>query len=173
MKRKLTTALLLATSIFIGITSAKAQGYKDYVTENPDADADIQLVSDYVNTLIAGDVDKAASMLAGNYMGYGPGPDDSATVQQTIDAWKQNYTMQQNRKVSFLPATFNVLSGDQAGHWVTTWGTYTFTQNGKDIKLPYQYTAHIKDGKIDKDIIYFDQLAVLKALGYTIKDPSK
>ena len=106
MKRKLTTALFLATSIFIGITSAKAQGYKDYVTENPDADADIQLVSDYVNTLIAGDVDKAASMLAGNYMGYGPGPDDSATVQQTIDAWKQNYTMQQNPKVSFLPSNF-------------------------------------------------------------------
>lgn len=174
MNKKLTRALLLMACLFFGFTSSIAQsGYKDYVVENPDADADIKLVSDYVNMLIAGDVEKATSMLTSNYMAYGPGPADSANIQQTIDSWKENYARQTNRKIDFVPATFYVKSGEQEGHWVTTWGTYSFTQEGKDIKLPYQYTAHVKDGKIDKDVIYFDRLQILQTLGFTITPPSK
>lgn len=180
MKRAITIGFLLATlMVAICVTSAKAQStstqihYSDMVGDNTDAEADIKLVSDYVNTIVAGDVNKATSMLAGNFMGYGPGPDDSANLQQTTDSWKKNYTMQQNRKADFVAETFNVKSGDNAGHWVSTWGTYSFTQNGKSIKFPYQYTAHVKNGKIDKDVIYFDQLYILKTLGYTVTPPSK
>lgn len=180
MKKTITTGFLLATlMIATSITPVKAQStstqmqYSDAVGENPDADADIKLVSDYINTIIAGDVDKATSMLASNFMGYGPGPNDSSNLQQTADSWKKNYTTQQNRKASFVAETFNVKSGDLAGHWVATWGTYSFTQNGKDIKFPYQYTAHVKDGKIDQDRVYFDQLYILQTLGYTITPPSK
>jgi len=180
MNRKWTTALLLVACSLMGAgrlyaqTDSTQQGaYKDYVGENPDADADIRLVSNYINSLIGGDVDKATAMLAPNYKGFGPGPDDSTDAKTTADTWKQNYQIQSNRKINFLPATFNVKSGDQEGHWVTTWGTYTFTQDGKDVRIPYQYTAHIADGKIDRDVIYFDQLSIVRTLGYTLTPPSK
>ncbi len=180
MKKAITTGILMATlMVAIGVTSAKAQTtssemhYTDMVGDNPAAEADLKVVNEYLNTLIVGgDVDKATSMLASNYMSYGPGPEDSANLQQTIDTWKQNVTMQQDRKVDFVSETFNVKSGDQSGHWVSTWGNYSFTQNGKSIKFPFQYTAHLTDGKIDKDLVYFDQLYILKTLGYTITPPA-
>jgi len=174
------TGFLFATLMAFSITGAKAQSasqdvkYSEMVGENPNAEADIKTVSDYLNTLlVAGNVDKATAMLSANYMGYGPGSDDSANLQTTTDDWKQNITRQQNRKVNFVAETFNVKSGDLSGHWVSTWGTYSFTQDGKDIKFPFQYTAHVTNGKIDQDRVYYDQMYILKTLGYTITPPSK
>ena len=180
MKKTIKTGILMAALILAAcVPSAKAQtsssapSYSDMVGQNPDAEADIKVVSDYLNTLIiAGDVDKATSMLTSNFMGYGPGPEDSADLQKTIDTWKQNVTTQQNRKVGFVQETFNVKSGEQAGHWVSVWGSYSCTQNGKDLKFPFQYTAHVTNGKIDKDLVYYDQLYIVKALGYTVTPPS-
>ena len=34
----------------------------------------------------------------------------------------------------------------------------------KDIKLPYQSTMHVTNGKIDRSIIYFDLLSVFQNL---------
>ncbi|MEO6232725.1 MAG: hypothetical protein ABJB11_10720 [Ferruginibacter sp.] len=180
MKKTLAKSLIVATLLLgIGITSAKAQSamdkpprYKDMVTENKDAEADIKLVTDFINALVANDLDKAKSVLAGNYMGYGPGPADSANAEQVIASWKENNSRNDNRKVGFLSETFNVTSGEQAGHWVSTWGNYSFTQNGKEVKFPYQYTAHVKDGKITADFVYYDNLYILKTLGYTITPPA-
>ncbi len=180
MKKAITTGILMATLIVAAcVPSAKRQStssevhYADMVGDNPDAEADIKVVSGYLNTLIvAGDVDKATSMLTSDFMDYGPGPEDSANLQKTIDTWKQNVTNQQNRKVDFVAETFNVKSGEQAGHWVSVWGSYSCTQNGKSLKFPFQYTAHVTNGKIDKDLVYYDQLYIVKALGYTVTAPS-
>ena len=89
------------------------------------------------------------------------------------ESWKQNDSVQTNRKAEYVVATFVVKQGELAGHWVEMWGTYSFTENGKDVKFPYQYSAHLKDGKIDRDYIYFDRLSILEALGYTITPPAK
>jgi ketosteroid isomerase-like protein len=181
MNKTITKGFVLAILMLsIAFTSANAQSdsakqphYKDFVGENADADADIKLVSDYVHKLVAGDVDKATAMLASNYKGYGPGPGDSATAQMVAEGWKHSDSVQLNRKDEFVAATFNVKSGDLAGHWVEMWGTYSFTENGKDVKFPYQYSAHLKNGKIDRDYIYYDKLYVLTALGYTVTPPAK
>lgn len=179
--KKVTSAFLMAT-IMMGfcINSAKSQStsqdmkYTDMIGNNPNAESDIKTVRDYINTLVvAGEVDKAMSMLSSNYVGFGPGPNDSANLQKTTEIWKQNITQTKNRKADFVAETFNVKSGDLSGHWVSTWGTYSFTQNGKDIKFPFQYTAHVSNGKIDQDRIYYDQLYIIQALGYTITPPSK
>jgi ketosteroid isomerase-like protein len=181
MKKTISKGILLAILwLSIGFTSAKAQSatakqfhYQDYVGENPDADADISLVSDYLKKLVGGDVDKATSMLATGFTGYGPGPGDSSNVHQVTEGWKHGDSVQLNRKNDFVAATFNVKSGDLAGHWVEVWGTYSFTENGKDVKFPYQYSAHVKNGKIDRDNIYYDQLYIVKALGFTVTPPAK
>ncbi len=155
------------------VATVSAQSYSDMVSENPNAEADIKVVSDYLTTLLNdGDVDKATSMLSSDFMDYGPGPEDSADLQKTIDIWKQNVSVQQNRKVNFVAETFNVKSGDLAGHWVSVWGNYSCSQNGKDLRFPFQYTAHVSDGKIDQDRVYYDQLYILKTLGYSVTPPS-
>lgn len=103
-------------------------------------------------------------MLTSNFKDFGPGPDDSADLQKTITTWKQNVITQQNRKVEFVAETFKVKSGDQAGHWVSSWGTYSCMQYSKNLEFPCQYTAHVSNGKIDRDVVYYDQLYIVKAL---------
>jgi hypothetical protein len=130
-------------------------------------------VSDYVHNLVSGDIDKATAVLASGFKGYGPSLNDSGDIQSVAAGWRHSDSVQQNRKVEFVSATFNVKSGDLAGHWVEMWGTYSFTEKGKDVKFPYQYSAHVKNGKIDMDYIYYDVLYILKALGYTVTPPSQ
>ncbi|HNP24976.1 MAG TPA: hypothetical protein PKM63_21580 [Panacibacter sp.] len=177
MKTITSTSILLAFLLLFSTSSLRAQDgnamhHKDYIGENPTADADIKVVSDYTNAVVSGDLVKAKSLLAASYMGYGPGPVDSANVNKEMQSWETNYTTQTNRKVEFITQTFRVLNGDLQGNWVSVWGTYYFTTDGKDIKLPYQSTMHVTNGKIDRSIIYFDLLSVFQKLGYTLTPPA-
>lgn len=172
-KGLLLTALLLLICIASFAQSSKPSQpkYADMIGANPAAEADIKLVSDYLNAIII-DVDKATGMLAADYKGFGPGPDDSATIQQINESWKKSNSTQANRKTEFLPETFNVKSGDLGGHWVSTWGTYSFSQSGKDVKVPFQFTARVKNGRINRSVVYYDQLAIMKTLGFTVTPPA-
>jgi ketosteroid isomerase-like protein len=179
MKKTIQLTLLFAALLLTVIaTTAQAQSktpaqprYKDVIGENPNAEADMKVVSDYVRSLASGDLVKAKTLLTDNYRGYGPSPTDSSTSEQTITGWQQNYKTQSNRKVNFITQTFRVKSGDLKGNWVSMWGDYSFTQNGKDVKFPFQYTARVIKGKIDIDRIYYDELYIIQTLGYKITPP--
>jgi len=179
MKKTFKVSLLFALLLFTVFTmrtqaqstAASQPGYKDLVVENPNADADIKIVGDFLNSLVSGDLDKAKSLLSENFKGYGPSPKDSTTTEQTISSWKERCEVQSNRKVGFMPTTFRVLSGDQKGDWVALWGNYSFTQDGKDISFPFQYTAKVSNGKIDLDLIYYDNMYILQTLGYQVTPP--
>lgn len=161
-----------ATSAHAQTKAAAPLRYKDAVETNPTADADIQVVTEYVNTLVGGNAEKAKTRLAGNYKGYGPSAVDSTTTEQLLRRWQQNYATQINRKFTFVAATFRVKSGSLKGNWVSLWGNYAFTQNGKNATFPVHYTAHVTNGKIDVDRIYYDNLYVSQALGYKLVPPA-
>lgn len=164
--------ILLLTVFAIRTQAQPAQpSYKDVVAENPDADADIKIVGDFLNTLASGDLEKTKSLLSEGFKGYGPGPNDSSTTEQTISSWKEMYNTQTNRKFAFVTTTFRVLSGNLKGDWVSVWGNYSFTQNGKDISFPFQYTAKVTDGKIETDFTYYDRLYIIEALGFKVTPP--
>jgi len=164
--------VLISASMLNAQTSPSSQPkYKDMVVLNPNAEKDIQLVSDFLNALVSGHADDAGNFTANNYKGYGPGPNDSITIDSSISSWKTNYGRQTDRKINFVTESHTVTSGIYQGEWVSAWGDYTFTENGKDIRIPFQYTAHITNGKIDKDILYYDRLNVMQTLGYKITPP--
>jgi ketosteroid isomerase-like protein len=181
MKKIIISSLFFAT-LLLTLFSTKVCGqdiqavqsrYKDLVVENSNADADIKVVGDFLNSLVSGDLEKAKSLLTENFKGYGPAPADSNTAEQTLSSWKENYISQSNRKVDFLPATFMVLSGNLKGEWVSVWGTYSFTQDGKNLSFPFQYTARVTGGKIDTDRVYYDRLYIFQTLGYKLTPPEK
>lgn len=179
MKKILKSCLLIAVSLAVfSIAKVEAQTsntpthYKDMVSENPSADADIKIVSDFTNALVGGDIDKAKSFLASNCINFGPGPTDSTNLAQFVDQWQANYKSQSNRQVGFLAATFHVKTGNLQGNWVAAWGDYTFTANGITVKFPYHSSYHITKGKIDVSRIYYDQLYIFKTLGYTLTPPA-
>lgn len=157
---------------FSTISMSQTQSaYKDVVVQNPNAEADMKLVGDYVRSLVSGDLDKAKSLMDPSYIGRGPSRIDSANVEKTITNWQANYKTQTDRKVTFVTNTHKVLSGGYKGVWVSLWGNYTFTQAGKTISLPFQLTAKVEDGKILSSIIYFDNLYVATELGFKLTPP--
>ena len=72
------------------------------------------------------------------------------------------------RNNEFVSNSFRVTGGNLKGDWVAVWGNYTFTQNGVTVILPYQFTAMIENGKIEKSTIYYDKLAINRAMGYEL-----
>jgi ketosteroid isomerase-like protein len=171
---RLPLVALTASLLFVS-ASAQAQTtpprYKDVVVDNPTAEADMKVVGDFVNALVSGDLDKAKSLAAPTYLGRGPGRLDSANVEKTLANWKANYNMQSDRKAMFVTQTFKVLSGNLKGSWVSLWGDYTFTQAGKTITFPFQYTASVADGKVMSDRIYYDNMAIITQLGFKVTPP--
>jgi hypothetical protein len=165
--------IVSATKVHAQSTTPAKPGYKDFIADNPDAEADMKVVADFVNALTSADTDKAKSLLANGYLGYGPAPTDSSTARETITAWQENYKTQTGRKISFVSETFRVLQGDLKGDWVSLWGDYSFTQDGKSITFPLQYTARVSGGKITTDRVYYDRLFILQSLGYTVTPPDK
>lgn len=179
MKKPFQVCLLLAAALVLfSVTKIHAQNapasvkYKDVIGDNPNAEADLKIVTVFTNSLVAGDIDKAKSYMADKCMNYGPGPADSANVADFVDHWKGNYKKQSDRKVSFVAETFNVKTGDLAGHWVAAWGDYTFTSNAITVKFPYHCAYHIANGKIDISRIYYDQLYIVQKLGFTLTPPA-
>jgi len=142
--------------------------YKDFIGENPNAEADMKVVSDFVNACVNEDTIKAKSLLDANYLGFGPSINDSATALEEINAWKENYKIHSDRKVSFITQTYRVLVGDRKGDWVSLMGDYSCTLNEKKMKMPFQLTARLLDGKIVGAITYWDKKYLSETLGYNL-----
>ena len=142
--------------------------YKDFIGENPNAEADMKVVSDFVNACVNEDTIKAKSLLDANYLGFGPSINDSATALEEINAWKENYKIHSARKVSFITQTYRVMVGDRKGDWVSLMGDYSCTLNEKKMKMPFQLTARLLNGKIVGAITYWDKKYLSETLGYNL-----
>ena len=151
----------------------KAQKYSDTVTDNPTAEADLKTMSDFAYALVNNELSKAKGLLSENFTSYGPSTNTTFNIEEFITDWTEVHKVRSNQKIDFVMTTFKVLEGNLKGNWVAQWGTYTFTQNGKDIVLPYQCTARIENGKIKETRFYFDNLPVVMAMGYEIKLPQQ
>ena len=57
------------------------------------------------------------------------------------------------------------------GDYVSVWGNYSCAINEKNISFPFQFTAKVANGKIERSTIYYDNLYILKTLGYTLTPP--
>jgi ketosteroid isomerase-like protein len=171
----LTAFLLLnfAVKLQAQTTPANQSSNAEWIADNPDADADIKVVRDFLHAIADGDLKIVSNLLADEYKGNGPSPADSTTKEKTISTWKENYNTQKNRKIGFVNTTFRVLQGNLKGDYVSVWGNYGCTVNDKNISFPFQFTAKVTNGKIESSKIYYDNLYIRQALGYTLTPPKK
>ncbi|MDX1773734.1 hypothetical protein DFR65_102519 [Oceanihabitans sediminis] len=173
MKTLQTTVLLLSFLLVNLFTYAqeKSLNYKEIVVENPEPEATIKILSDYVNALVYDKMETVEILLDEKYIGYGPSINDSINKKETLESWTKVHKYRTNEKVEFVSQTFRVIKGNHKGDWVSQWGTYSYMLNGKTIEMPYQLTARIKDNKIISSRIYYDNLEVAKELGYEVIPP--
>ena len=119
------------------------------------------------------------SLLADNYMGYGPSVGDSTNKGDALANWKFNaehlyesikYTRHQSIAVS-------VTDGDPAalGDWVTNWAYLTIKY--KDGRGPVNVWVNavykIENGKIARSRTFYNEADVMRQLGYTSVRPTE
>jgi ketosteroid isomerase-like protein len=160
---KTVKTLAIALFLCLGLTSFAQES-----SENPTVTEDIKVVTDYIDALMANKMDVVSGFIADDHIGSGPANGETQTKAELIASWTENHKVRTNQKNDYVRNSFRVVGGDLAGDWVSVWGTYSFTQNGTDVVLPYQLTAEVKDGKIQRSVIYCDKLAINTAMGYEL-----
>ncbi len=170
-KKTLQSVALVVFLCLAQFTFSQDMGYSETVALNPTYEEDIKVVTNYVDAITNNKMDVVSSLLADDYQGTGPSNGDISTKTEVITSWTESHKKRTNQKNEYVYNTFRVLNGDLKGDWVSIWGTYMFTEQGKDITLPYQFTAEVKNSKIQRSVIYYDNLAVVQAMGYEITPP--
>jgi ketosteroid isomerase-like protein len=132
----------------------------------------------YMAAVESGNVEVMDSLLADNYVGYGPSVGDSINKRDALANWKYNaehlyesihYTRHQNIAVT-------VKSGEDAdpGDWVSNWACITIRY--KDGRGPVNAWVNavykIENGKIARSRTFYNEADVLRQLGYSLEAPS-
>lgn len=117
------------------------------------------------------------SLLADDYVGYGPSVGDSVTKKEAIANWKDNaenlyesikYTRHQNMAVT-------VKEGEQAdaGDWVSNWAylTIKYKDGRGPVNVWVNATYKIENGKIARSRTFYNEADVLRQLGYSLTPP--
>jgi hypothetical protein len=141
----------------------------------PNADQNVELLNNYMNALVAGNMTTAQSYLTPGYVEYGPSAADSLTLSQVLETWGMMSTLRSEQAlVGRRTLSVRVKAGADAGDWVMGWGTYHWKErsDGTELDLPYQVTAKIADGKLQMAIILYDRASILKKIGYVTIPPN-
>ena len=143
---------------------------------NPNWEADIQLVADYVSKLTTHDMEGARAFLADNYKGYGPGGNDSTDREAVIAQWTATNADYANIKLNYVAYSEKVTEENKLknliGTWVQLWGTFSGDhKSGKTITFPFHANFRVENAKVLTSRIYYDRLQVLTDLGYTVTPP--
>jgi hypothetical protein len=137
----------------------------------------LALAKRYVEAVETDNFSAMDSLLADNYMGYGPSVGDSTNKADALKNWKYNaenlyesikYTRYQNMAVTTTDA-------DEAdpGDWVSNWAYLTIKY--KDGRGPVNVWVNavykIENGKIVQSRTFYNEADALRQLGYTIEAP--
>lgn len=164
--------LLLFVAVSIGLFSCTSSTG----TMNSE---NLAIVKKYVQAVESNDTAAMSTLLADNYMGYGPSVGDSTTKAEALANWKYNaenlyesvkYTRFQNIAVT-------VKEGEEAepGDWVSNWAYLTIKY--KDGRGPVNVWVNavykIENGKIIKSRTFYNEADVLRQLNYQIVPPQQ
>jgi ketosteroid isomerase-like protein len=115
------------------------------------------------------------SLLADNYIGYGPSVGDSTNKEDAINSWKYNaenlyesieYTRYKNIAVT-------VKEGEAIGDWVLNWAylTLKYKDGRGPVHIWVNVVYRIENGKIVQSRTFYNEADALRQLGYTIEAP--
>jgi hypothetical protein len=140
-------------------------------------EANLTIAKKYMEAVETSNTAAMDSLLADNYMGYGPSVGDSTDKASALESWKYNaenlyesvkYTRHQNMAI-------NVPEGEQAdaGDWVSNWAYLTIKY--KDGRGPVNVWVNaaykIEDGKIVRSRSFYNEADVMRQLGYSFQPP--
>ncbi|MGZ8537220.1 MAG: nuclear transport factor 2 family protein [Flavisolibacter sp.] len=115
------------------------------------------------------------SLLAENYIGYGPSVGDSTNKTDALTAFKNNaenlYESFKYTRHKELAVT--VKEGEAQGDWVLNWAylTIKYKDGRGPINLWVNAVYRIEDGKIVHSRTFYNEADALRQLGYSFEPP--
>jgi hypothetical protein len=139
--------------------------------------ASLAIAQKYMKAVETGNVELMDSLLADNYIGYGPSVSDSVNKEEALASWIYNtenlyesieYTRHQELAVT-------VKEGRAKGDWVLNWAFLTIKY--KDGRGPVHIWVNvvyvIENGKIILSRTFYNEADVLRQLNYEINPPQE
>ncbi len=143
--------------------------------QNNKGDKNIALINKYVKAVENLDYETMASLLADNYVGYGPSYGDSITKKQAVESWKYNIdniykSIKYNKSRN---AAVTIPNGPNKGDWVSNWGElHIVYKNGiGEVNIWANSIYKIENGKIVKSYTFYNEADALRQLGFIFYKP--
>ena len=135
----------------------------------------LAIAKKYMEAVETNNVALMDSLLADNYIGYGPSVGDSTNKTTAIENWKYNsanlyesikYTRHQN-----IAVTVGENEEVDAGDWVSNWAylTIKYKDGRGPVNVWVNATYKIENGKIVRSRTFYNEADVLRQLGYTMQ----
>jgi len=140
-------------------------------------EANLAIAQKYMEAVETKNVELMDSLLADNYMGYGPSVSDSTNKEEAVSGWKFNaenlyesieYTHHQEIATT-------VKEGRAKGDWVLNWAflTIKYKDGRGPVNLWVNVVYVIENGKIKMSRTFYNEADVLRQLNYTIDPPEE
>jgi ketosteroid isomerase-like protein len=139
--------------------------------------ANLAIAQKYMQAVETKNVAIMDSLLAENYMGYGPSVGDSVNKEEAIAGFKDNienlYESIQYTRHKELAVT--VTEGEAIGDWVLNWDYLTLKYKvAKDpVNLWVNVVYRVENGKIVHSRTFYNEADVLRQLRYMITPPQE
>ena len=137
----------------------------------------LAIAKKYMDAVEQKDVATMDSLLAENYMGYGPSVQDSINKQGALENFKINA---ENLYESFeysrhKELAVSVPDGETKGDWILNWAylTIKFKDGRGPVNLWVNAVYKVENGKIVQSRTFYNEADALRQLGYTMERPAR
>src|SRR4051812_36898508 len=135
--------------------------------------ANVEVVDKFRIAFEKSDFNTVNSLLADNYMGYGPSISDSITKAEALTNLKNetselyqsiNYTFSESHPIT-------IKTGVAAGEWVANWAylAIKYKDGRGPVNVWVNATYKIENGKITRSRTFYNEADVLRQLGYQLE----
>ncbi|MDB4584712.1 hypothetical protein N9164_16295 [Draconibacterium sp.] len=134
---------------------------------------DIALVEKYIKAVESLDYPTMESLLAENYMGFGPSYKDSINKVQALDSWKYNVENLYERieYIRMQNAPVKINTGPNKGDWVSSWAELSISYKSKETLIIWANTVYkVENNKIVKSLTFYNEADAYQQLGYVFID---
>ncbi|MCY1718734.1 nuclear transport factor 2 family protein [Prolixibacteraceae bacterium Z1-6] len=138
----------------------------------------LELVEKFEKALRNFDYETLESLLADNYVGYGPSEGNTMGKEDALLNWKYNmenfYDKLEFNGTEHLEVTR--MKDGQQQQWVSSWGKLhvKYKNRSNEAEIWSNTIYLIKDGKIQKTLVFFNEADALRQAGfhYIFKEPT-
>ncbi len=136
----------------------------------------LAIAKKYMDAVEHKDVATMDSLLADNYMGYGPSVRDSIDKKGALENFKVNaeYLYESFEYTRYKALAVSVPDGETKGDWILNWAylTIKFKDGRGPVNLWVNAVYRVEDGKIIHSRTFYNEADALRQLGYTMARPT-